>query len=56
MPPSRVWKWRTQPTLSPGSLFSMRLSAMPGCHDGMPLKSRMRDHTVSALASITLDT
>jgi hypothetical protein len=28
---------------------------MPGCHCGMPLKSRMRDQTVSALASMTLD-
>ena len=53
-PPSRVWKWRMQPTRSAGSLFSMRLSAMAGCHSGRPLKSRMRDHTVSALASMTL--
>ena len=45
-----------QPTRSLGSLFSMRLSAMAGCHCGRPLKSRMRDHTVSALASMTLET
>ena len=44
-----------QPTRSLGSWFSIRLSAMAGCHCGMPLKSRMRDHTVSALASITLE-
>ena len=45
-----------QPTLSLGSLFSMRLSAIAGCHTGSALKSRMRAHTVSALASITLET
>ncbi len=55
MPPSRVWKWRMQPTRSLDSPFSIRLSAMPGCHCGRPLKSRMRDQTVSALASMTLD-
>ena len=44
-----------QPTRSAGWPFSMRLSAMPGCHCGRPLKSRMRDQTLSALASMTLD-
>ena len=44
-----------QPTRSLASPFSIRLSAMPGCHCGIPLKSRMRDQTVSALASMTLD-
>jgi len=34
----------------------MRLSAMAGCQVGRPLKSRMRAHTVSALASMTLET
>jgi hypothetical protein len=32
----------------------MRLSAIKWCHDGSPLKSRMRDQTASALASMTL--
>jgi hypothetical protein len=45
-----------QPTRSLGSWFSMRLSAMAGCHSGSALKSRMRDHTVSAAASITDET
>ena len=35
MPPSRVWKWRMQPTRSLGSLFSMRLSAIPGYYSGL---------------------
>jgi hypothetical protein len=56
VPPSRVWKWRMQPTRSLGSLFSMRLSAMAGCHKGRALKSRMRAHTLSAPASMTLET
>jgi hypothetical protein len=28
---------------------------MAGCHCGNPLKSRMRDQTLSALASMTLE-
>jgi hypothetical protein len=44
-----------QPTRSLGWLFSMRLSAISGCHKGMALKSRMRDQTLSALASMTLE-
>jgi hypothetical protein len=43
-----------QPTRSLGSPFSMRLSAMAVCHCGSALKSRMRDQTLSALASMTL--
>ena len=45
-----------QPTRSAGWLFSIRLSAINGCHCGRPLKSRTRDHTLSALASMTLET
>ena len=41
-------KLRMQPTWSVGSLFSMRLSAMPGCHCGRPLKSRIAAQTLSA--------
>jgi hypothetical protein len=37
------------------SPFSIRLSRWR-CHCGRPLKSRIRDHTVSALASTTLET
>ena len=46
----------TQPTLSAGSPFSIRLSAMPGCQFGRPLKSRTRAQTLAAGALMTLDT
>ena len=44
-----------QPTLSDASPFSMRESAMSGCHSGSALKSRMTAQTASAGASITLE-
>jgi hypothetical protein len=44
-----------QPTLSAGSPFSMRLSAIAGCQLGNPLKSRMRAQTLAAGAGRTLD-
>jgi hypothetical protein len=45
-----------QPTLSAGSPFSIRLSAIAGCQFGSPLKSRTRAQTRAAEALITLDT
>jgi hypothetical protein len=53
--PLRRRKSRTQPILSEGSPFSMRLSAIAGCQFGRPLKSRMRAHTRSLRALMTLD-
>jgi hypothetical protein len=49
-------KSRTQPTLSDGSPFSIRLSAAAGSQFGRPLKSRTRAQTRSAGALTTLDT
>ena len=43
-------------TLSAGSAFSMRLSAIEGCQFGSPLKSRTRAQTRSLRALMTLDT
>jgi hypothetical protein len=53
--PLRRRKSRTQPILSAGSPFSIRLSAIAGCQPGKPLKSRMRAHTRSDRALMTLD-
>jgi hypothetical protein len=53
--PLRSRKSRTQPTLSAGSPFSIRLSAIAGCQLGRPLKSRMRAQTLAAGALTTLE-
>lgn len=45
-----------QPTWSLFTPPSMRLSAIAGCHSGSALKSRLRAHTASALASATPET
>ncbi len=54
--PFRSEKLRIQPTLSAGSPFSMRLSAIAGCQFGKPLKSRTRAQTLAAGAPMTLET
>lgn len=45
-----------QPTLSAGSPFSIRLSAMRGASSAEPLKSRTLAQTLAAGAAMTLET
>jgi hypothetical protein len=53
--PLRSRKSRTQPILSAGSPFSIRLSAIAGCQFGKALKSRIRAQTRSDRALMTLE-